>query len=128
MHARGMTLALVATGACLVTFAAAAGADAGKSPAMGMPAAAAAPGKTAAAPALDAAAGLLPRGYTIVTTAGLSAPNGTQTRGVATCPGAKVPLGGGAFVTSFSTRANINSSFPSGRSWVADINNASGAD
>jgi hypothetical protein len=54
--------------------------------------------------------------------------NGFQSRALARCPKGKVPLGGGAFILSNSTRASINSSFPSGRDWVADVNNASGLD
>src|SRR4051794_26850872 len=58
----------------------------------------------------------------------LTAPAGRQTRGFATCPASKVPLGGGVFVVSGSTAANVNSSFPLNNRWVGDVNNASGLD
>jgi hypothetical protein len=70
----------------------------------------------------------VPRGYTVVNSATLLAPNGVQTRGIVNCPAGLVPLGGGVFIQSFSTLANVNSSFPSFTSWVGDVNNASGAD
>jgi hypothetical protein len=107
-----------------VSLTAVAGAGAAKSPVPAAPAAGPAPGK--AAPALPAAAALA--GSQIVSSGLLTAPTGGQTRGVAFCPSTKVPLGGGVFVTSSSTAANVNSSFPQGNGWVADVNNASGAD
>jgi hypothetical protein len=67
----------------------------------------------------------LPSGYQIVTNT-FSAPDDVQTHGYATCPGNKVPSGGGAFVESGSVGAAINSSYPSGHYWEADVNNASG--
>jgi hypothetical protein len=115
----------VAAAACALAAGTAAAADAAKAPVTGTPAAAPAAGKAApaASPALAAGA---PRGYVIVTSGFLTANTGTQTRGTVTCPVGKVPFGGGAFVSSSSTAANINSSIPSANGWLADINNASG--
>src|SRR4051794_17027232 len=67
-----------------------------------------------------------PRGYVVVTTPLLASASGTQQRGTVDCPRGTVPLGGGATVFSTSMRATINSSFPFGRGWAADVNNASG--
>jgi hypothetical protein len=115
----------VAAAACALAAGTAAAADAAKAPVTGTPAAAPAAGKAApaASPALSAGA---PRGYVIVSSGFLTANTGTQTRGTVTCPVGTVPFGGGAFVSSSSTAANINSSIPSGNGWLADINNASG--
>ena len=65
----------------------------------------------------------LPAGYKIVT-GSFTATAGTQTRGIVTCPGTKVPAGGGGVIISSDLNANINSSFPSGQSWIVDVNNA----
>jgi hypothetical protein len=71
----------------------------------------------------------LPAGYSIATSGTLTATNGVQTRGTVTCPGTLKPVGGGAYVASTSTLANLNSSFPvSKHTWAVDVNNASGAD
>ena len=64
--------------------------------------------------------------YQVVDSA-FDAINGTQTTGSVTCPTGKV-VGGGAFVQSGSTAANVNSSIPVTKGWRADINNTSGAD
>jgi hypothetical protein len=85
------------------------------------------PGKTAPSAAAPAAATKL-QGYVVLSSPELVAPNGQQVRGVVACPAGLVPLGGGAFVASPSTRANLNSSFPRDNGWAADVNNASGAD
>jgi hypothetical protein len=74
------------------------------------------------------AAAAIPPGYTRVATGNLTAHAGTQTRAVASCPAGTVLFGGSVFVFSPSLLANVNSSFPSGTSWVADVNNGSGAD
>jgi hypothetical protein len=76
--------------------------------------------------AAPASAGI-PPGYTRVSTGNLNLPAGTQTRGVATCPAGTVPFSGSVFVFSPSLVVNVNSSFPSGTSWVADVNNGSGS-
>ncbi len=74
-------------------------------------------------------AGAKPAGYLIVS-ASFAAANGTQTRGSVACPNksgvARLPQGGGALITVSSLSANINSSFPSGNTWVVDVNNNSG--
>jgi hypothetical protein len=69
----------------------------------------------------------LPKKYVSLQSALLSAPAGLQTRGTLSCPTATVPLGGGVSISSGDLRANVNSSFPNGATWIADINNASGA-
>src|SRR4051794_13052552 len=68
-----------------------------------------------------------PRGYVVVSSGQVIAPDGAQTRGFVTCPSRTVPLGGGAFVASSSVAVNLNSSFPTAVGWVADVNNESSA-
>ena len=68
-----------------------------------------------------------PARYRVVISPELAAPDGADTRGTVRCPTGTVPLGGGAIVSSSSTRASVGSSFPSGRTWNGDIKNASGA-
>jgi hypothetical protein len=75
----------------------------------------------------------LPAGYLLVSSGFMPAPNGVQSQGYVACPPtslgvARYPQGGGVFVTSGSTSASVNSSFPSGVTWNADVNNASGFD
>jgi hypothetical protein len=65
----------------------------------------------------------LPAGYTIVETGPFSAPAGAQTPGSATCPGTKQAVGGGAIPYDNNTSVDINSSYPSGHSWVVWLNN-----
>jgi hypothetical protein len=79
-------------------------------------------------PASTGMPGALPAGYAVVSSAPFDAPSGMQSHGFVTCPGLKQPAGGGAFVESGSVLANINSSYPGGRSWEVDVNNTSGAD
>jgi hypothetical protein len=55
----------------------------------------------------------------------LSSPAGAQVHGTVACPAGKVVLGGGAFFGSGSVSANINSSYPIGSGWAADVNNGS---
>ena len=66
-----------------------------------------------------------PAGYVKVSSASLTASSGLQSGGSVTCPGKKVPLDGGVTIASADLNANINSSYPSGQNWVADINNGS---
>ena len=118
----------MALGLSLVVLAVAGEATAatGKRAVDGRPAAHAYPGKQAGLP--GAAPNSAPALYTIATSGSLTAPTGTQTRGTATCPTGRVVYGGGVFVSSGSTAANVNSSFPSSSTtWSADVNNASGA-
>jgi hypothetical protein len=74
------------------------------------------------------AAAAIPPGYVKVSSGQLRAHAGAQTRGFATCPAGTVLFGGSVFVFSPSLLANVNSSFPSQTSWIADVNNGSGAD
>ena len=99
-----------------------------KTAAPGAPAAHAAAGTVAS----QAAPSAVPAGYELVS-ATFTAATGVQTIGAVTCPititgVARVPLGGGVYISSTDLSANINSSYPSGRDWVADVNNASGFD
>jgi hypothetical protein len=87
------------------------------------PAAPAEPVVKAAAPAALPAG--LPAGYVSLQSALLPAPAHKQSGGSLACPTGKVPLGGGALVSSSDLNANINSSFPSGASWLVDVNNGS---
>lgn len=70
----------------------------------------------------------VPAGYTVVKSAPVTALNGTQSHGSVACPGTRQPSGGGALVSSSALSVNLNSSYPSGRSWRVDVNNTSGAD
>jgi hypothetical protein len=76
-------------------------------------------------PATPLAASANPPGYLVVESSVISALSGVQTHGSVTCPGTEQPVGGGVFVQSSSTAVNINSSYPSGSSGEADVNNAS---
>lgn len=68
------------------------------------------------------------KGYDVVSSS-YDAPNGIQSAGTASCPSGTVVYGGGEIVDSDSLDANVNSSYPLGDTeWVADVNNASGAD
>jgi hypothetical protein len=78
--------------------------------------------------AVPGAAAGPPRGYTLVNSSTLVAPAGEQTRGVVTCPIGLVPLSGSAAIHSVSVLASVNSTFPLGSNWIADVNNASGSD
>jgi hypothetical protein len=120
---RTVGLAVVA---CAV-LAGAAVAGSGKTPVRGARAASPGPGKPASA-APSSGASRAPNLYTQVNSGFLTARTGTQTRGLVSCPALTRPFGGGAFITSSSLFANINSSIPSGNGWLADVNNASGAD
>jgi hypothetical protein len=103
-HARLVSAGAV-IGACLVTLAGAAGAAASTAAVKPRP----------------------PAGYKVVISTELTAPDGADTRGTVKCPAGTVPFGGGAIVSSPSTRANVGSTFPSGGTWFGDIKNASGA-
>jgi hypothetical protein len=127
MTGRQLFPALVLAGASLLAVASAAAADGSKSPHLGAPAGAPASGKTEAPAAGAPLATKLPPGYTVVRSGQLVAVSGQQTRGVVTCPAGLVPLGGGVSIVSFSTLANVNSSFPRDNGWVGDVNNGSGA-
>jgi hypothetical protein len=66
-----------------------------------------------------------PRGWSIQTGSAVSVLPGLQAEATVSCPGASVPLGGGA-VTQFSTTAEtiaINSSNPSANTWAVYVNN-----
>jgi len=64
-----------------------------------------------------------PAGYTVIETGPFTAPAGAQTPGIATCPGTKQPVGGGVLPYDNNTSVDINDSWPSGHSWVVDVNN-----
>jgi hypothetical protein len=107
--------------------AAAALGSASKNPAIGTPAAAPAPGKTApASPDVRASKPKPPKGYAVVLNGPLTSTTGVQTRGTATCPTGTVPFGGGEFTPASNLSVNLNSSFPITGGWAADLNNASG--
>jgi hypothetical protein len=69
-----------------------------------------------------------PRGYTLVNSGTIVAPAGEQTRGVVACPIGLVPLSGSASIHSLSVQATVNSTFPLGTNWIADVNNAGASD
>src|SRR5262249_38201270 len=68
-----------------------------------------------------------PRGYLIVASGAVSSPAHTQRYRQVLCPQPLLPLGGGGFVQSTSTAVDVNSSFPVGLGWEADVNNNSGS-
>jgi len=104
-HMRRTAAALAVAGACLAALGAASVADASAAPTPPRP----------------------PAGYTVVISPSLPAPDGADSRGTVRCPSGTVPLGGGAIVSSPSTRASVGSTFLSGGAWFGDIKNASGA-
>jgi hypothetical protein len=121
MTSKARPLAAVLAGVALAVSASAALADQAKNPVQGVPAAAPAPGKgLPTAPALPAK---LPKGYVQVHSLPFTSNQFTQTRGSVACPAGTVPYGGGVVVASSGLNANVNSSFPSGTSWIADVNN-----
>jgi hypothetical protein len=69
-----------------------------------------------------------PPGYTIARQDGFVAHANGQTRGSVTCPPGTVPLSGGAAIFTPSLDNNVNSSFPSGSTWIVDVNDAGPAD
>src|SRR3954447_16132825 len=86
----------------------------------------AAPGGSAAA--APGTAARPPRGYTLVSSATVVAQAGTQVRGRVTCPPGLVPFSGSAAIHSVSVQATVNSTFPLGNEWIADVNNAGTTD
>jgi hypothetical protein len=87
-------------------------------------------GSTSVSAATTAPVVAKPAGYSIVTSAAFSLPNGSLVPGSVTCPKKKgvqtFPLSGGALISSGSLAANINSSYPSPTGWRADADNLSG--
>lgn len=77
----------------------------------------------------NAAAGVLcgpkPAHYKLVQGKTVKNPSGSHIVATATCPSGSKPLGGGASATSNSVFTNLASTFPQGRSWRVDENNAS---
>ncbi len=69
----------------------------------------------------------LPPRYVIVNSGTLSAPDGSQSHGSVACPAKTVPTGGGVYISSLSTAANVNSSYPLPDGWNGDVNNTSGS-
>src|SRR3954451_23361811 len=90
-------------------------------------AAAVASGKQGSRPALTAVPDGLPRQYESLQGPLLAAPDGQQTRGTLACTTGKLPLGGGVLISSNDVQATVNSSFPNGGTWIADVNNSSGS-
>jgi hypothetical protein len=121
MTSMARPLAAALAGVALAASASAALADQAKNPVPGAPASAPAAGKPIpSAPVLPAK---LPRGYVQVHSQPFSAGQFTQTRGSVICPIGTVVYGGGVLITATSLNANVNSSFPVGNTWVADVNN-----
>jgi hypothetical protein len=86
---------------------------------------------------IEAECAKAPKSYTIVSSADIDNPAGTQTKDiVATCPTDAKVLGGGGVLESADTSVNLNDSFPikvkAGRvthyGWRIDANNASSGD
>jgi hypothetical protein len=121
MTSMARPLAAALAGVALAASASAAVADQAKNPVPGVPVAAPATSKTL--PTASALPAKLPRGYIQVHSDFFDAPQFSQTRGSVTCPTGTVPFSGGVLITSTGLNANVNSSFPEGTSWFADINN-----
>jgi hypothetical protein len=75
-----------------------------------------------------AVCGKKPKGYVFVEGSRYDNPVGAETNAVVTCPGVKVPLGGGINSGSEDLTVNINSTYPVGSSWSSYENNASAFD
>src|SRR5262249_14418755 len=58
-----------------------------------------------------------PKRYRVVQAGRPSSPTGSQTAADAQCPRGSLPVGGGELSSSGSVGANLNTSFPQGRSW-----------
>jgi hypothetical protein len=67
-------------------------------------------------------------GYRIVQSIQGDATANSQTIGDVTCPGTRVPLGGGLRVSSTSTAVAIKASFPTAHGWSYNVVNASSTD
>jgi hypothetical protein len=75
--------------------------------------------------AASAQAELVPAGYHLAYSGQYNAAPGLQTHGSATCPGNEVPASGGLINESAGYPSSVNSSYPSGHSWLVDFNNPS---
>jgi hypothetical protein len=64
-----------------------------------------------------------PQGYRVVTSAVVPNPPNTLSQATVKCPVGTMPLSGGGETSSSSTDVNMNSTFPSGRSWVLKEDN-----
>jgi hypothetical protein len=69
-----------------------------------------------------------PQGYRVVTSGEVPNPANTVTQAAAKCPAGTMPLSGGGETSSASTDVNMNSTFPSGRSWVLEESNLTAPD
>lgn len=67
---------------------------------------------------------VLPPGFVEISSSTITAPAGSQTNGFVTCPGRRVPVGGGMEIMGNSLGDNVNTSEPSRHSWAVDVNNA----
>jgi hypothetical protein len=121
MTSKARPLAAALAGVALAASGSAALADQGKNPVQGVPAAAPTAGKTV--PVTATPAGKLPRRYVQVHSQLFSAGQFTQTRGTVLCPIGTVVYGGGVLITATGLNANVNSSFPAGNTWIAEVNN-----
>jgi hypothetical protein len=65
-------------------------------------------------------------GYQMIQGTAVTNPAGQNTAASVTCPGAKVPLGGGLSSNSPNVHVNLVQSFPSGTSWTNTEGNGSG--
>jgi hypothetical protein len=95
--------------------------------ALGAVAALTVPAVLAATPAA-AAARKPPPGYRIVHTAVLTLPANSRFSGEVNCPTGTVPWGGGAVTESPDPAVDVADSFPDGRTWVVEVNNATASD
>ena len=66
-----------------------------------------------------------PKAYKVITGASLTNPAASQTHATAACAGKSKLLGGGGYSSSPFTQVNLNSSYPTGKTWAIDMNNAS---
>jgi hypothetical protein len=66
-----------------------------------------------------------PAHYKVVKAMAVKNPSGRHTVATATCPTGSKPIGGGAAATSSQLFTNMASTFPQGKAWRVDENNAS---
>lgn len=66
-----------------------------------------------------------PTNYKVVKAKAVKNPSGRHTVATASCPSGSKPIGGGAAATSSDLFTNMASTFPQGKAWRVDENNAS---
>jgi hypothetical protein len=69
-----------------------------------------------------------PQGYRVVTSPQVPNPPNTISQATAKCPAGTMPLSGGGETSSSSTDVNMNSTFPSGHTWVLKEDNLTATD